>query len=511
MPQNIDERKEDHSVSPKEKQEASCGQVQGTRGFRNTIRNGLKGKSFDEQKKMLKPNMADMGKTKSTTSDAGGPIPYKEEMEQKFNVDFSSVRAFKGKSAKIATQALGAEAFTCGKEVAFRDESPSKKIVAHELTHVIQQEQMGETLQLKPENEGIANKTVDPYEEQANQVEESMTNETTRSPLNEEGEKLRQAVVNAVYEWLHTKKDIISAKQMKSMREGEFELKVWGDDNTVYSQVVQIRAGIPNFTTCVQFAGSVLSDAAKKVKQGDLKSQKAIGGMIGHVMKLYGEEISFRNQISSFTETLRLIDESIDKMVAKRLQTEARKKLSEMDSNIETSTQNQITKQMDAAIKQIDKALEKLRKEQKKFQQKVDSLKNKLVTNRQENGALIRPEAPLTVRPEIGDFIWLCQPPNKKDYGVSEASKVPLSPGAFLHIAILVEKPERIGEDVELWRTVDGGGEKAKMSSYYVRTGDLTVYFENPIDKKYVTPSFMLGGWINTSSLPESAKIQGGK
>ncbi len=70
------------------------------------------------------------------TGGGGGAIPFRSEMEASFGQDFSGVSAHTAQSGAMGS--LGAEAATQGETVAFRDSSPSKETVAHELTHVMQ-------------------------------------------------------------------------------------------------------------------------------------------------------------------------------------------------------------------------------------------------------------------------------------------------------------------------------------------------------------------------------------
>lgn len=74
---------------------------------------------------------------------AGTEVPYRSEMEQSFGRDFSGVRAHTGSSAAGANDKLGANAYAMGSQIAFKSASPSKDLVAHELTHVVQQEEGG--------------------------------------------------------------------------------------------------------------------------------------------------------------------------------------------------------------------------------------------------------------------------------------------------------------------------------------------------------------------------------
>ncbi len=69
-------------------------------------------------------------------------------LEPQFDRDFSDVRIHNDSEANNLSRSLGAEAFTTGKDVYFRegaykpDTSDGKGLIAHELTHVIQQSEV---------------------------------------------------------------------------------------------------------------------------------------------------------------------------------------------------------------------------------------------------------------------------------------------------------------------------------------------------------------------------------
>ena len=63
-------------------------------------------------------------------------MPYRAEMETSFGQSFSSVRATTGRADAMAS--LGAAAATHGEQVVFASSSPDRRLVAHELTHVVQ-------------------------------------------------------------------------------------------------------------------------------------------------------------------------------------------------------------------------------------------------------------------------------------------------------------------------------------------------------------------------------------
>jgi len=78
---------------------------------------------------------------------SGRPLSKKvrSEMENSFGTDFSNVNIHTGKNAVELNQELGAQAFTTGKDVYFNqgkfnpESSQGKHLLAHELTHVVQQ------------------------------------------------------------------------------------------------------------------------------------------------------------------------------------------------------------------------------------------------------------------------------------------------------------------------------------------------------------------------------------
>ncbi len=69
----------------------------------------------------------------------GSAVPYRSEMESAFGRDFSGVDAHLGQSGPM--DQLQANAAASGSTVAFSESSPSRELVAHELTHVVQQGQ----------------------------------------------------------------------------------------------------------------------------------------------------------------------------------------------------------------------------------------------------------------------------------------------------------------------------------------------------------------------------------
>jgi hypothetical protein len=83
----------------------------------------------------------------NSTQNGGTPLPQQTRnfFEPRFGADFSDVRIHTGSQASLAARQLDAKAFTVGNNITFSKGSFSpgtdsgKQLMAHELTHVIQQ------------------------------------------------------------------------------------------------------------------------------------------------------------------------------------------------------------------------------------------------------------------------------------------------------------------------------------------------------------------------------------
>lgn len=75
----------------------------------------------------------------------GKPLdkPTRTVMEEAFGTSFSNVRVHTGKEAAEACKALGAKAFTHGSNIYFAGSRADTELLAHELTHVVQQKGRG--------------------------------------------------------------------------------------------------------------------------------------------------------------------------------------------------------------------------------------------------------------------------------------------------------------------------------------------------------------------------------
>ncbi|MBL4648061.1 MAG: DUF4157 domain-containing protein, partial [Gammaproteobacteria bacterium] len=110
-------------------------------------------------------------------SGAGSKLPHYKKIQQSFGKhNVSHVQAYTNSSAKIASQTIGAEAYTAGNKVAFNSTNPSLHTTAHEATHIIQQ-QIG--VQLKSGVGAVG----DQYERHADAVADEVVKGKSVEPL----------------------------------------------------------------------------------------------------------------------------------------------------------------------------------------------------------------------------------------------------------------------------------------------------------------------------------------
>ena len=106
-------------------------------------------------------------------------------MESAFGADFGNVRLHTDANADVLNRTLGADAFTTGRDIYFRqgrydpDGTSGRRLLAHELTHVVQQ--AGST----PQGGLVVGAPDDIYEQEAEHVAEAVvhtvTHETPRN------------------------------------------------------------------------------------------------------------------------------------------------------------------------------------------------------------------------------------------------------------------------------------------------------------------------------------------
>ena len=118
-------------------------------------RNGVRNAAPHIERFSRQPN----GRTSATSVDRvlaepGAPLEpgLRRDMEQRFGRDFSQVRVHSGSAAATSARDLDARAYTVGSDMVFGtrrfvpDTSEGRRLIAHELTHVVQQSRDGITV-----------------------------------------------------------------------------------------------------------------------------------------------------------------------------------------------------------------------------------------------------------------------------------------------------------------------------------------------------------------------------
>ena len=102
-------------------------------------------------------------------------LPAGDRIGAALGADLSNVQMHTGPAATEACDRLGAEAYTFGNQMAFRDSSPSLALQAHEATHAVQQGQASAAVQTK----SAASGGVEALESEADAVADAVTSGRT--------------------------------------------------------------------------------------------------------------------------------------------------------------------------------------------------------------------------------------------------------------------------------------------------------------------------------------------
>jgi hypothetical protein len=89
-----------------------------------------------ELQRLARTVVSDRASAAQETAAGDVELPYRAEMEARFGRSFSDVRV---QVDPTATSAVGARAYTMGRNIVFATPNPDRDLVAHELTHVVQQ------------------------------------------------------------------------------------------------------------------------------------------------------------------------------------------------------------------------------------------------------------------------------------------------------------------------------------------------------------------------------------
>ncbi|KCZ70539.1 hypothetical protein ANME2D_02559 [Candidatus Methanoperedens nitroreducens] len=145
-----------HAERPQAKREKSCSQVRRTRISQPNVNSPADRILFIQQTagNQVVQRLIQSGKLQANLR-IGQPLPepVRAYFEPRFGYDFSGVRVHLGQKAEESAGSINALAYTVGKDIVFGagqyqpQTSAGKRLLAHELTHVIQQSTTNPTIQ----------------------------------------------------------------------------------------------------------------------------------------------------------------------------------------------------------------------------------------------------------------------------------------------------------------------------------------------------------------------------
>jgi hypothetical protein len=148
----------------------------------------------------------------------------RSQMEPAFGADFSGVRVHTGAQSDTLNRELNARAFTTGQDIFFRQDaynpgnSSGRELIAHELTHVVQQN--GDKVQRKL----TVGQPGDKYEQEADQVARAVMQQEQRPVQRESDEGLVRRQVEEEEEELQMKSEHSRAQQQVEKEEEEWPI-----------------------------------------------------------------------------------------------------------------------------------------------------------------------------------------------------------------------------------------------------------------------------------------------
>ncbi len=139
------------------------------------------------------PNARDLGSVDASLIPSDSPAQSLDEhtrgsMEAHFGSDFSDVRVHSDARAAHSADALGADAYTTGRDIYFAEGKYSpgsgegQRLLAHELTHTLQQSNGTASIATHPDGSVLVGSPTDPLEAEAERAAESLGSPTAGHP-----------------------------------------------------------------------------------------------------------------------------------------------------------------------------------------------------------------------------------------------------------------------------------------------------------------------------------------
>ncbi len=275
-------------------------------------------------------------------------------------------------------------------------------------------------------------------------------------------------------------------------------------------------AGSANFTTCIEFARSTMSEGSAELYKEDAKKAQATGAAMSDAKVAWenaqGERTKARNYEGYAAKYKVTVDEYTKKA------DDATAQATELRTPVEGEADGKFKQRkaqaagLDGLARQYKSVAAQYQKHVDNYTKMADSAKAKADELDRNNKAMIKAAPGLGSRPKVGEFIILEQAEGKM-FG-RPGSEVFLAQGSFKHIAVFMGLVADDGQ-IETWKVTEGGGDIAGTNEIRVRKSDLIVgtKYDGGSDLGSGAGS-RLGGWIDAGELikmRDGQKKGGGK
>ena len=269
-------------------------------------------------------------------------------------------------------------------------------------------------------------------------------------------------------------------------------------------QKKKVLAGMANFTTCIEFARSTMSEGSAEMYKGEAMKANATGAAMSDAKVAWetaqGERTKARNYEGYAAKFQAKVDEFKGKAEAARTKAAELRVRLEGESDAKYKQRTAQAPGLDANARALDSVANQQQKQVDNYKKMQETALKKAEDLDAANKAMIKAEPGLGSRPKAGEFIILAQGPEGKMYGKPGSEKF-LAAGSFKHIAVFMGLLKDDAE-YETWQVTEGGGELAETNEIRIRKKDLLVFTKyNAANDLGSAQGSQLAGWIDAGEL----------
>jgi hypothetical protein len=269
-------------------------------------------------------------------------------------------------------------------------------------------------------------------------------------------------------------------------------------------QKQKVLAGMANFTTCIEFARSTMSEGSAEMYKGDPMKANATGAAMSDAKVAWetaqGERTKARNYEGYAAKFEAKVAEFKGKAEAARTKAAELRVRVEGESDARYKQRTAQAPGLESNARILDTVARDQQKQVDNYKKMAEAAIKKADDLDAANKAMIKAEPGLGSRPKAGEFIILAQGPEGKMYGKPGSEKF-LAAGSFKHIAVFMGLIKDDAE-YETWQVTEGGGDLAETNEIRVRKKDLLVFTKyNAANDLGSAQGSQLAGWIDAGEL----------